>query len=158
MEPHRDPADGREPATDSSVAAVLGRSKLIKAGLADVSRIRERTRRRRLLRLALILGGIDAFLWYRIATGDPLGPPGLPDGWVMWLPAFLLIGVLMLVLLLPLGSGRSPHVLIRPEHLDVGLEDVRGLDGQIDEVVRSLNVFLGYSTFRERLGGNPRRG
>ncbi len=158
MEPHRDPADGREPATESSVAAVLGRSKLIKAGLADVSRIRERTRRRRLLRLALILGGIDAFLWYRIATGDPLGPPGLPDGWVMWLPAFLLIGVLMLVLLLPLGSGRSPHVLIRPEHLDVGLEDVRGLDGQIDEVVRSLNVFLGYSTFRERLGGNPRRG
>jgi cell division protease FtsH len=143
---------------ERSVASLLGRSKLIKAGLADVSRMRERARRRRLFRLAMVLGAFDAFLWYRIAIGDPLGPPGLPDGWVMWIPAFLLIGVLILVLLLPLGSGRSPHVLVRPEHLEVGLEDVRGLDGQIDEVVRSLNVFLGYSTFRDRLGGNPRRG
>jgi cell division protease FtsH len=143
---------------DRSVAAILGQSKLIKAGLADVSRIRERTRRRRLLRLAIVLGAIDAFLWYRIAIGDPLGPPSLPDDWVVWLPGLLLIAVLALVLLLPLGSGRSPHVLIRPEHIDVRLEDVRGLDGPVDEVIRSLNVFLGYSTFRERLGGNPRRG
>jgi ATP-dependent Zn protease len=141
-----------------SVAAVLGRSKLIKAGLADVSRVRERTRRRRLLRLAVVLGAIDAILWYRIFIGDPLGPPGLPDDAMMWLPGLLLILVLGLVLLLPLGSGRSPHLLIRPEHIEVGLEDVRGLDAQVDEVIRSLNVFLGYSTFRERLGGNPRRG
>jgi ATP-dependent Zn protease len=160
MEPNQDRSDGggHERPSEGSVASVLGRSKLIKAGLADVSRIRERARRRRLFRLALILGGIDAFLWYRIAKGDPLGPPGLPDNWVIWLPGVLLIGVLMMVLLLPLGSGRSPHMLIRPEHLEVGLEDVRGLDAQIDEIVRSLNVFLGYSTFRERLGGNPRRG
>jgi cell division protease FtsH len=141
-----------------SVAAVLGRSKLIKAGLADVSRIRERTRRRRLLRLAIILGAIDAFLWYRLAIGDPLGPPSLPDDAMLWLPGVLLILVLGVVLLLPMGSGRSPHLLIRPEHLEVDLEDVRGLDAQVDEVIRSLNVFLGYSTFRDRLGGNPRRG
>jgi cell division protease FtsH len=143
---------------DRSVAATLGQSKLIKAGLADVSRIRERTRRRRLLRLAIVLGAIDAFLWYRVAIGDPLGPPSLPDDAMIWLPGILLIGVLALVLLLPMGSGRSPHVLIRPEHIDVQLEDVRGLDGPVDEVIRSLNVFLGYSTFRERLGGTPRRG
>jgi cell division protease FtsH len=149
--------DSRD-STESSVAAMLGRSRLIKAGLADVSRIRERTRRRRLLRLAIVLAAIDGLLWYRIAIGDPLGPPGLPDNWVIWMPGLLLIGVLALVLLMPLGSGRSPHMLIRPEHLDVGLDDVRGLDPQVDEVVRSLNVFLGYSTFRERLGGNPRRG
>jgi cell division protease FtsH len=141
-----------------SVASILGQSKLIKAGLADVSRIREKTRRRRLLRLAILLGVIDAFLWYRVAIGDPLGPPSLPDDAIIWLPGFLLIGVLALVLLLPMGSGRSPHLLIRPEHIDVRLEDVRGLDGPVDEVIRSLNVFLGYSTFRERLGGNPRRG
>jgi ATP-dependent Zn protease len=140
------------------VASVLGRSKLIVAGLADVSRVRERTRRRRLLRLAVVLAGIDALLWYRISIGDPLGPPGLPEGAIVWLPALLLIAALMLVMLLPLGSGRSPHVLVRPEHIEVGLEDVRGLDAQVDEVIRSLNVFLGYSTFRERLGGNPRRG
>src|SRR5439155_18136523 len=28
----------------------------------------------------------------------------------------------------------------------------------VDEVVRSLNVFLGYATFRDELGGTPRRG
>jgi cell division protease FtsH len=149
---------GHRGSSPASVASLLGSSKLIDAGLADVSRMRERARRRRLLRLAVVLGVIDAFLWYRIAIGDPLGPPGLPDGWFLWLPGFLLIGAILLLILLPLGSGRSPHVQISPEHIDVGLEDVRGLDAQVDEVVRSLNVFLGYSTFRERLGGNPRRG
>jgi cell division protease FtsH len=155
-------AEPQGPSTASaaagSVASVLGRSTLIKAGLADVSRIRERTRRRRLLRLAIILAAIDGFLWYRIGIGDPLGPPGLPDDAIVWLPGLLLVGVLCLVILFPLGSGRSPHLLIRPEHIEVGLEDVRGLDALVDEVVRSLNVFLGYSTFRDRLGGNPRRG
>ena len=162
MEPEHRKAEASETGSErtaaSPVAAVLGRSKLIRAGLADVSRIRERTRRRRLLRLAVILGAIDALLWYRLAIGDPLGPPSLPDDFVIWLPGLLLIGVLAIVLLLPLSSGRSPHLLVRPEHIDVGLEDVQGLDPQVDEVVRSLNVFLGYSTFRERLGGNPRRG
>src|SRR5207249_2684186 len=46
----------------------------------------------------------------------------------------------------------------RPEHIDTGLTEVRGLDSQVDEVIRSLNVFLGYATFREVLGGTPRRG
>jgi ATP-dependent Zn protease len=141
-----------------SVASVLGQSTLIKAGTADVARIRERTRRRRLLRVALLLGAIDAWLWYRIATGDPVGLPSLPEDWTLWLPAVLLVLVLGVILFLPLGSGRSPHLLIRPEHIDTGLEEIKGLDAQVDEVVRSLNVFLGYSTFRERLGGNPRRG
>ena len=141
-----------------TVAALLGRSKIVEAGLADVARIRERVRRRRLIRLGIILGGIDLFLWYRVASGDPLGPPSLPDDAMLWLPAVLLVGVLAILLLLPLGSGRSPHLLVRPEHIDVTLEDVRGLDNQVDEVVRSLNVFLGYATFRDRMGGSPRRG
>src|SRR5205085_9455101 len=55
-------------------------------------------------------------------------------------------------------SGRSPHVLIRPEEIEVGLDEIKGLDAQADEVVRTLNVFLGYATFRDVLGGNPRRG
>ena len=142
----------------SPIASILGRSKLIKAGLADVSRIREKTRRRRLMRLAAILAAIDGLLWYRLATGDPLGPPSLPSDWTLWLPAVLLIALLSVMMIMPLSSGRSPHILIRPEHIETGLEDIKGLDAQVDEVVRSLNVFLGYSTFRERLGGNPRRG
>jgi len=140
------------------VAALLGRSKIIKQGLADVARIRERARRRRLIRLGIVLAAIDGFLFYRIAIGDPLGPPGLPDDAMIYLPAFLLVMLLAVMLIMPLSSGRSPHLLIRPEHIDSGLDEVKGLDGQVDEVVRSLNVFLGYSTFRDKLGGNPRRG
>jgi cell division protease FtsH len=140
------------------VAAALGDSKLLRAGLADVTRVRERTRKRRIIRLILILVSADLFLWWRNATGHPLHVPHLPADWAIWLPAVLLILVFGLFMLLPLASGRSPHILIRPEHIDVGLSDVVGLAPQVDEVIRSLNVFLGYATFREVLGGNPRRG
>jgi ATP-dependent Zn protease len=156
--------DGKHQATtteeimQNDVAAVLGQSKLLQAGRADVARIRERTRQRRLLRMAFVLGSIAAYLWYRVLSGNPIGAPQLPNDWVIWLPAVLLIALLGVMMLLPLSSGRSPHMLVRPEHIEVGLEDVRGLDGPVDEVIRTLNVFLGYSTFRERLGGNPRRG
>ena len=151
------PAGITEP-IQNDVAALLGQSKLLQAGRADVARIRERTRQRRLLRLAFVLGIIDAYLWYRFLSGNPFGAPQLPNDWVIWLPAVLLIALLGLMMLMPLSSGRSPHMLVRPEHIEIGLENVRGLDGPVDEVIRTLNVFLGYSTFRERLGGNPRRG
>jgi cell division protease FtsH len=62
-------------------------------------------------------------------------------------------------MLLPLvGQGRSPHLPYRPEQLDVGLDDVKGLGTVRDEVVKTLNLYLGYATFKDRLGGNPRRG
>ena len=140
------------------VAAVLGDSKLLRSGLADVSRIRERTRRRRLFRAIIFLGTFDLYLWYRYATGNPIRPPHLPADWGIWAPMLILVLLFGVVLLLPLMSGKSPHVMIRPEHIEVGLSDVKGLDNQVDEVIRSINVFLGYATFREVLGGNPRRG
>jgi cell division protease FtsH len=140
------------------VAAVLGDSKLLRSGLADVSRVRERTRRRRLFRAVVVLSFIDLYLWYRYASGNPISWPHLPQDWGVWLPMVILIVLFGVVLLLPLMSGKSPHVMIRPEHIEVGLSDVKGLDNQVDEVIRSLNVFLGYATFREVLGGNPRRG
>jgi ATP-dependent Zn protease len=77
---------------------------------------------------------------------------------MIWLPGIILVALLGVMILLPMGSGRSPHMLVRPEHIEVGLEDVKGLDTQVDEVIRSLNVFLGYATFRGQMGGNPRRG
>ena len=42
--------------------------------------------------------------------------------------------------------------------MESGLTDIKGLDMQVDEVVRSLDVFLGYAIFRDELGGTPRRG
>src|SRR5580704_14321392 len=54
-------------------------------------------------------------------------------------------------------AGRSPHVLFRPSDIDVSLEDVKGLPLVVDEVVKTLNLFLGHKTFKERMGGTPRR-
>jgi cell division protease FtsH len=142
----------------NDVAAVLGTSRILQRGKADVGRIRERTRRRRLLRAVVVLGSVDAFLWYRTLSGNPLRLPSLPSDWGIWLPMVLLVLIFGLVMLMPLASGRSPHIMIRPEHIETGLTDVRGLAPQVDEVIRSLNVFLGYATFRKMLGGNPRRG
>ncbi|HXF56411.1 MAG TPA: AAA family ATPase [Actinomycetota bacterium] len=140
------------------VAAVLGQSKVLQAGMADVGKVRERTRRRRILRAIIVLGWIDVYLLYRYLEGNPIRPPSLPTDFGLFLPMLVLVLVFAALMLFPLLSGRSPHVLIRPEQIEVGLEEVRGLDQQVDEVIRSLNVFLGYSQFREQLGGNPRRG
>ncbi|MGH9153212.1 MAG: AAA family ATPase, partial [Acidimicrobiales bacterium] len=74
------------------------------------------------------------------------------------LPGLILIVVLVLVIALPLlGAGRSPHVLFRPAEIDVSLGDVKGAGVVVEEVVRTLNLFLAHRTFKERMGGTPRR-
>ncbi len=144
--------------SNRSTAAVLFGSDVFTKGRADVFRIRERTRRRRLRRTILLLGAFDAYLWYRYLTHNPFQLPSLGPEWVIWLPIMLLIVAVILMMMLPLFSGRSPHIVVRPEQIEVGLDRVRGLDTQVDEVSRTLDVFLGYATFRDELGGNPRRG
>src|SRR6266536_897404 len=143
---------------ERSVAASREGSQVLRAGKADVFRIRERTRRKRVRRLIAVVGAFDAYLWYRYLTDNPLRLPSLGPSWILFLPVFLLFLAIFLMMAMPLFSGRSPHVVVRPEDIEVGLADVRGLDGQVDEVVRKLDVVLGYATFRDELGGNPRRG
>jgi ATP-dependent Zn protease len=112
-----------------------------------------------LIRILVAFCLVDGYLWYRYVTHNPIGLPHLSPSAAQWLPPVLLIVLLGLVILLPmLSSGRSPHVLIRPEHLESGLREVKGLDTEVDEVMHTLDVFMGYATFREQLGGNPRRG
>ncbi|MGH2595756.1 MAG: AAA family ATPase [Actinomycetota bacterium] len=142
----------------ASVAAHLESSLLLKRGRADVFRQRERTRRRKVLRMFLLVGSFDAYLWYRLATHDPLRLPSMPADWGIYLPIFVMVGLLGVMMLVPMLSGRSPHLMIHPEQVEVGLTEISGLDTQVDEVLRSLDVFLGYATFREELGGTPRRG
>ena len=142
----------------ASVEAHLEGSLLLKRGRADVFRQREKTRQRKVLRLFILVGAIDAFLWYRLATHNPLRLPSLPSDWGIYLPLFLLVVLLGAATLMPMLSGRSPHVMIHPEQVEVGLTEISGLDTQVDEVLRTLDVFLGYATFREELGGTPRRG
>jgi len=142
----------------SAADAAMEGSEVLRAGRADVFRIRDRTRRRRVIRLLLVILSVDGFLWYRYASGNPIELPSMsPDALFLLAPFLLLVGIVVMVAM-PLLSGRSPHLLVRPEQIEMGLPDVRGLDNQVDEVARSLEVFLGYATFREELGGNPRRG
>lgn len=142
-----------------TVASQLG-GDLIDVLGADVGSARERARRYRLRVLAVILAVPFAFLWGRILTGAPFNVFALPqfptDPYVYILPIFLL--VIIAVVAMPMLSGRSPHMLFRPEQIEVRFEDVKGLDTVVDEVVKTLNTFLGYALYREKLGGNPRRG
>jgi cell division protease FtsH len=144
--------------TNRSTAAILYGSENLARGRADVSRIRERTRKRRLWRLVSVLGIFDGFLWYRYLTHNPFQTPSLGPDAMIWIPLLLLVVLMAVVMLLPMLNGRSPHVVVRPEEIEVGLDEVQGLDSQVDEITRTLDVFLGYATFRDRLGGNPRRG
>lgn len=143
---------------NESTSATLEGSAILRAGRADVYKIRERTRRKRILRLFLFIATVDTFLWYRYLSHNPLQLPAFGGDLVIWLPILFLFMALFLIMALPLFSGRSPHIKIRPEQIEVGLDEVRGLDTQVDEVERTLDVFLGYATFRKELGGNPRRG
>jgi ATP-dependent Zn protease len=128
---------------------------------ADVARTRERGRRRRWVKLGLLLVLVCAFLWTRILGGSPVHPglPHLPPGLQPYLPGFVLVLLLGGAVVAPMvGMGRSPHVLYRASEIDVRLSDVKGADVVVDEVVKTLNLFLAHRTFKERMGGTARRG
>ncbi len=98
-----------------------------------------------------------AWLWVTALSGER-ALPALPAGLVEVLPILALVAIIGLAVVGPmLGAGRSPHVLYRPSEIDIGLDDVKGAGIVKDEVVRTLNLFLAYKTFRERMGGTPRR-
>ncbi len=146
----------------SEVSKLLSSQQVLTIAQGDTLGVRERNRRRRLVILSGILGLPALFLWYRIADGRPFDLfrlPNLGDNFAFYLPMLLIGFVIVVVILLPfLGAGRSPHIMYRPEQIDVTLDDVKGLETVKEEVIRTLNVFLGYATFRGELGGNPRRG
>jgi ATP-dependent Zn protease len=146
--------------SQGSVAARLGGG-LVNVLTADVGKARERARRHRLAVLAMVLGPPCAYLWLRIVRGNPINLfqlPNLGPDWPIYAIPIALVFALGAAMAMPLMSGRSPHVLFRPEQIDVGLSDVKGLAPIVDEVVKTLNTFLGYALYRDRLGGNPRRG
>jgi cell division protease FtsH len=141
------------------VADLLGGSKVIEAGKADVDRVRERSRKRRIWRLFALVGAVEAYLLYREVTHNPFRLPTLSPEMIIWLPLVLITLLWPLMMIMPfIFFGRSPHILVRPGQVETGLNEVAGLDPQVHDVVHTLNVFLGYSTFRKVLGGTPRRG
>src|SRR5437763_15386638 len=139
----------------------LGQSGVIGRGQADVARLRERNRQRRMQRSFAVFGPLAAWMWWRQLTGNPvvLGWPHLPGALGVMLPQILLVGMFGVVLIVPLAlAGRSPHVRFRPSEIEIGFADAKGMDVVLEEVVRTLNLFLGFKTFREAMGGTPRRG
>ncbi|HEY2332485.1 MAG TPA: AAA family ATPase [Acidimicrobiales bacterium] len=133
---------------------------LLGSTIADVAQAREHARSRRLYRLAGILGLLCAYLWYRLLRGNPVGFgwPSLGSDAALWLPSALLVLALALVIIVPLiAAGRSPHVLYRSSEIEIGLDDVAGAGIVKEEVARTLELFLAYKTFKEQMGGSPRR-
>jgi cell division protease FtsH len=127
----------------------------------DVTRVREEQRRRRLRRVAWILGPIVVWMWVRVAAGNPVSPgwPNLPSEAIYFLPLFFVVLLIIgLVLMQTVGNGRSPDVMFLPEQIDVGFEDVKGLGQVRIEVEHTLDVFLNHRHFTDDMGGRPRRG
>ena len=156
---HPDRVESKATASAADLAGMGGTQVL--AGSLDVSRIRESTRRGRLWRLLFFLVPVTGYLYYRIFSGR-LIHPGLPHLGPSALQILLplgLIAVLCIVLVVPMvAMGKSPHVRYDASEISTTLDDVVGLDPVKDEVVKTLNLFLGYQTFRRVMGGNPRKG
>jgi ATP-dependent Zn protease len=128
---------------------------------ADVRIIRERNRQKRLRYLLYLNILVFAYLLRRVIEDRPLelGLPSLGAGAIIWIfPVAMLLIIALAVLGPMLINGRSPAVRFSPEEIDVNFEDVKGLDAVLEEVKRTLQIFLAYKSYREELGGKPRRG
>ncbi len=149
-----------EAATQSELLAEAGTGR-VHVSRADVGVSRERSRRRRVAMLGVVLAIPLLYLWGRIISGDGFDITNIT--WPTIDPMLVLPGLFFLALIgvlvgSTLGAGRSPHVTYRPEQIDTTLDDVKGIDGVKDEVVRSLNLFLAHKTFAAQMGGTARRG
>jgi ATP-dependent Zn protease len=77
---------------------------------------------------------------------------------MLWIFPVLILVMLGAMMAMPLVNGRSPHIRFTPDQIGMNFSDVRGIDVVLEEVTRTLQIFLTYKTFRDELGGNPRRG
>ena len=136
----------------------IGQAAVLRDAAVDVAVTRERNRQSRLVRLAWVLTPLTVWMWVRFVTGNPVHFGIRNPIPVELMPALVLMVVLCAALLLPLvGAGRSPHVLYRPSELSTSFDDVKGMPVVVEEVVKTLNLFLAHRTFKERMGGTPRR-
>jgi ATP-dependent Zn protease len=125
--------------------------------LNDVALDRERLRRRRLVRVAVVLLALNAWLVVRAVQGKPALPTLHVDPLVL-IPGLFFLALIGVMLGTTMGAGRSPHVVFRPEQVDVRLEDVIGIDPIVEDVRRSIDLFWTYRRFADQMGGTPRRG
>jgi ATP-dependent Zn protease len=150
----------RERSTTALDLGELNAGHVLRGERIDVVRSRERSRRRRLWKLMLLLTPIAAAMYMRILAGNPVRPglPQISSEQMQFMAPMLLIVLFGVVLGVPLiMAGKSPHVRYAASEIDVRFDDVVGIGPVKEEVVKTLNLFLAYQTFRDRMGGNPRK-
>ena len=138
----------------------LSTGAVLDGNAADVGEFRERSRRRRLTKVLIIVSAIAIWMGIRVLQGHAPypGAPHLSPKLAQVAPLLLLVAILGAAVIAPLlMAGRSPHILFRPSEIEVGLDDIKGASVVVEEVVKTLNLFLAYKTFKEQMGGTPRR-
>jgi len=157
--------DGREPTYDPGTPRPAALGALSGSGVAsmattDVGAHKAKARSTRLQRLAGFLAVVATLLVLRDVLNPGLALPtlSLPSALTPYVLPLGLILLLTAVMVVPLlAAGRSPHILYRPDELTMTFDDVRGSDGLVEEVTKTLNLFLAYRTFNEQMGGTPRK-
>ena len=128
----------------------------------DVARSRERTRRRRLWKLFVWLAPVGVYFYYRIAHVEPDPVRVARASRRAQMEIFLPLG---LIALLGVVHRRADDVG-RASRRTCATTRARSTSRWTtssasarcaNEVVNTLNLFLGYQTFREHMGGNPRK-
>ena len=153
------------PRTRSAAKSALSSGALIDAGgssvldvhSADVGATRETERQARLRRLAIVLLPIGAYMWFRILTNNPMAFGVQMDPAVFVMVLFF-TGMLLIAFLQWYMGGKSPHITYQPQQIKTRIDDVKGIGSLREEVVRSINLFLGHKTFQNVMGGTARRG
>lgn len=131
----------------------------VRSGL-DVARHREETRHRKMSSALMVLLPMALYLWWRLIASLPLLPFDLryTESQKQLMPGLILVGFFAVIMVVPLlTAGKSPHIRYQSSEIKTGFDDVVGLGLVKEEVMRSLNLFLAYRTFREQMGGNPRK-
>jgi len=130
----------------------------IRRGAHDIALERDRVRRRRVYRFAAAILAAEAYVIVSALLGRPLVPQLPAVDPLVLVPVLFFAALLLLLVGTQMGSARSPHVVYRPEQVDVRLDDVIGIDPVKEDVRRSIDLFQTHKQFADQMGGTPRRG
>ncbi len=124
----------------------------------DIALDRDRMRRRRFYVAASVVIAVEAWVVVSAFQGRSPLPP-LPSVDPLLVAPIVFFGALLALMVgTQVVSGRSPHLVYRPEQVDVTLDDVIGIEPVKEDVRRSIELFLMHRRFADRTGGTPRRG
>ncbi|MBO3083083.1 AAA family ATPase [Cellulomonas fengjieae] len=130
----------------------------IRRGAHDIALERDRVRRRRVYRAAAVVIALETWVVVNALLGRPILPAMPTIDPLVLVPVLFFVALLVLLVGTQMGSARSPHVVYRPEQVDVRLDDVIGIDPVKEDVRRSIDLFQTHKQFADQMGGTPRRG